>query len=194
MPKLPLSKLQQAWLQEACPLPGFCSLVFLRVRTLLFLTRLPWVDWDLTHSCCLLHLMCSIPLPGWLFLSWTAVPPSLSLRAYLGPPSAHSIYRKFQMGKNDSDSVLDITALRLHRTRLGLSLGTHCFVFFCVSEASSPPLLYQLTPKQFVPTYSPPRRAALHLLRLSRVSKTSLHPPLPLPSHSSAFKLNKIKW
>lgn len=151
MPKLPLSKLQQAWLQEACPLPGSCSLVFLRVRTLLFLTRLPWVDWDLTHSHCLLHLVCSIPLPGWLFLSWTAVAPSLSLRAYLGPRSAHSIYRKSQMGKNDSDSLLDITALRLHRTRLGLLLGAHCFVFFCVSEASSPPSFTSTPPNSLCP-------------------------------------------
>ena len=43
MPEQPLSKLQQAWLQEVGPLPGSIPHVFLGIGVLPYPTRLHWV-------------------------------------------------------------------------------------------------------------------------------------------------------
>jgi len=43
MPEQPLSKLQQAWLQEVGPLPGSIPHVFLEIGVLPYPTHLHWV-------------------------------------------------------------------------------------------------------------------------------------------------------
>lgn len=104
---------------------------------------------------------------------------------------SHSSYRKCQTGQSDSNTMLDITVLRLHVTKLGPSLNTHYFVF-CLSEASSSSLnnktvLNLVALQLFEPTHFHPCCNALYLPRQHRGKQVP--PLLPFPQSQLSLQV-----